>query len=452
MSKPEKLGRLLVNRIGRAAPFGHPTAGISVGASVGPPWSASAPGPPPLPIVIKADTIPPRPGENWSSYSKRVAAVLAPIKDELRKRNLEYTQLLAANAFAAIATPDEVEKLTEHDHIRRIELDPMVYAETLDDVPADISLPAFRAKFNPGGGQGVKLAVLDSGVDDQHPHLRVAAAVQTCGESISLPGRHGTHCAGIIASQDAEYRGVAPGVELLNVKVLTALGQSQHTSIVRGIDEALDMKAEVLSMSLGFNHLPTWSEGGHGWMCDHGHCPLCTAVDNAVGLDGVVVVVAAGNEHQRAETLRAQGQGQSFDSEIACPGQARLALTVGAVTKRSYLPAPFSSRGPTADRRSKPDLVAAGVNITSTSPAPRDANGKVVPGSPRSSLFVRLSGTSMATPIVAGAAALIISERKAHNQPWNAAQVRDELLSRAVVSMPESRVEIGMGRLDLAGI
>ena len=123
-------------------------------------------------------------------------------------------------------------------------------------------------------------------------------------------------------------------------------------------------------------------------------------MDNAVRLDGVFVVVAAGNEHDRAQALRANGFGANFDTEVSCPGHAREALTVGATTKASFLPASFSSRGPSADGRDKPDVCAPGVNITSTIPAPRLPNGDLVPSPPRASLFGVKSGTSMATPIV----------------------------------------------------
>jgi serine protease AprX len=114
----------------------------------------------------------------------------------------------------------------------------------------------------------------------------------------------------------------------------------------------------VLSMSLGFNHRPTWSQGGHGWSCPDGRCQLCVAVENAVTLEGVLAVVAAGNEHQRAEFLRSNGSAAEVDSEICCPGASAHALTVAALTKQTFLTAPFSSRGPTAFATAKPDIAA----------------------------------------------------------------------------------------------
>ncbi len=286
----------------------------------------------------------------------------------------------------------------------------------------------------------------------QHPHLVVADSAETCGESIDIPGDHGTHCAGSIASRDAVFPGVAPAVRLINIKVLRANGSGRHTFIVRGIDEALDRGAQVLSMSIGFNHLPTWSQGGHGWSCPDGMCPLCRAVDSATQLENVVAVVAAGNEHQRAETLRAWGLGGSFDTELSCPGQAREAVCVAAITKRTFLPAAFSGRGPTAYGETKPDICAPGVNITSTIPVPRDPQGRPIPNPPRTRLFERMSGTSMATPIVAGVTALLIQRRIEASTSWTPSDIKQELFLDATEPLALPPNVVGRGRASLRGV
>ena len=284
------------------------------------------------------------------------------------------------------------------------------------------------------------------------PDLNVHQSISTCGENFGVPGRHGTHVAGSIASRSTDYPGIAPDVTLINVKVLRSDGKGRHTDIARGVDAALDRGAEVLCMSLGFNHLPRWSHDGHGWDCSDGRCPLCTAVDNAAYGDDVVAVVAAGNEHQNAQALIDNGDGHSFDTELCCPGQARQALTVGAITKRNFLPASFSSRGPTSYGITKPDLVTAGVNITSTVPVRRDDQGQPVSNPGAADLFGRLSGTSMATPIIAGAVALLIQLQKNQGAGWTSAGIRNQLLRKAVVPLPQPANVVGDGRLTLGRI
>ncbi|MEX2233627.1 MAG: S8 family serine peptidase [Cyclobacteriaceae bacterium] len=407
-----------------------------------------------LPVVLKLRTEKPKKGEHWKHYKERIADHLEPVRKKIATNmGMEATPLIAANALKFLGTEEQIKVLTNDSVIEKIEFDPLLQIVAMNDAILDISQPPF-AQTHPGvDGSGVKVALLDSGVDTQHPYLSVAASVSTCGESFDIPGRHGTHCAGSIASKDTFYRGVAPGVTLFNVKVLQADGRGTHTNVVKGIDEALDLGAEVLSMSLGFNHLPTWSQGGHGWMCTNGHCPLCTAVDNAILLDNVIVVVAAGNEHARAEFLRTNGFGTSFDTELGCPGNSRQAITVGAITKVTFLPAPFSSRGPTSYNVRKPDIAAAGVNITSTVPIPRDPQGNPISNAARNDLFSRLSGTSMATPIVAGVVAVIVQQLKASGLAVTPAAVKSRLLSNGITTVSGATAfEVGGGRVNMQNL
>lgn len=338
--------------------------------------------------------------------------------------------------------------LNKQAQVTTMELDPLLPVTLLDDCANDLLLGKFRDKYPVLDGRGVKVAVLDSGIDTQHPFLRVAASVSTCEQNVEHPGRHGTHCAGIIASRDLVFGGVAPGVDLLNIKVLNTNDSGRHGDITRGIDEALKLGAQVISISIGFNHLPYWSDRGLGWKCTKGDCALCTAVDNAVTLNNVVVVVAAGNEHERAEALRETGYGDEFDTELTCPGQARKAITVGAVTKQTFTLASFSSRGPTSFNEFKPILCGPGVNIRSTVPVQRES-GQAIPNPDRESLFDRDSGTSMAAPFVAGVVALLIQRQTLAGKSWTPDGIRDELLARGVAALAGSENEVGRGRLSL---
>jgi len=248
-------------------------------------------------------------------------------------------------------------------------------------------------------GQGITVAVVDSGVDYTHPDLGAGI-----GPGFKVVGGydaynndedpmddlgHGTHVAGIIAANGG-VRGVAPDARILAVKVLNSGGSGSWSTVVAGVEWAVKNGAQVINMSLG----------GVGTPDD----PVSQSVDNAVQA-GVLVVVAAGNS------------GPSFYT-LGSPGMARLALTVGAVDTSDQL-ARFSSRGPAPDTfQIKPEILAPGVAIRSTFPrglcAGCDASG-----------YRRFNGTSMASPHVAGAAALLL---QAH-AGWTPVQVRAALMA-----------------------
>ncbi len=397
-------------------------------------------------IVARLPRQVPNSGQSWKDYREKSLAQLERIQAQLDIPT-DSEVLIAANSLQIRVAPDQIRALSKSDiDIELLELDPLLPLALMNEVPADIGLGDFRLQHPDSAGHGVTVAVLDSGIDTEHPALDVASSISVCGEPVELPGEHGTHCAGSIASKDAVFRGVAPAVSLLNIKVLSADGNGHPGDVARGVDAALDGGAEVLSLSVGSNHLPVDSDRGHGWTCTNGDCQLCLAIDTAATLDGSVAIVAAGNEHQRAESLRAQGRGAEFDTELDCPGQAREALTVGAITKQTWREAGFSSRGPTAYGTSKPDLVAPGVNITSTVPVPRDAGGNPDSAAPRARLFGRLSGTSMATPIVAGLAALVVEDYKAQGIHPTPAEVRSRLLAATAPLVPIDPNGTGAGR------
>jgi subtilisin family serine protease len=400
-----------------------------------------------LPVVMQVDPLAPVRGETWPDYKHRVAPRIDAANELLTGGR--GTPLYLANAVAAKLEPRQIEKMSDSPMIRTLELDRLVKVTSMDDAVIDVGLQAFHHQVGALTGKGVRVAVLDSGIDTDHPMLSVARSVTTCNEPVELPGHHGTHCAGSIASRDAIFPGIAPDCTLLNVKVLRRNGTGTATFITKGIDEALDLDADILSMSLGFNHLPAWSNGGHGWTCADGRCELCTAVDNAVFF-GTIVCVAAGNEHNRSEALRQFGHGGTFDTELGCPGHSRGAITVGAITKRTFLTADFSSRGPTAYGTDKPDLAGPGVNITSTIPRPRAVDGTLVPNPPRNELFGRESGTSMATPIVAGSLALIVEDRRGKGLDVSPSNIRQVLLANAVTPFGHPPNIVGTGRIDLS--
>ncbi|TYB63962.1 S8 family serine peptidase [Nonomuraea sp. PA05] len=248
-------------------------------------------------------------------------------------------------------------------------------------------------------GAGTTVAVLDTGVDAAHADLagKVADQRDFTGENTTGdPHGHGTHVAGTAS-------GVAPGVKLLNGRVLAADGYGQLSWIIDGMEWAAGEKhAEVVNMSLG-----SQEAGG----------PLTEAVTRLTEQYGTLFVVAAGND--------------GCDSCVGTPGDAPEALTVGAVDKQDQL-APFSSRGPVvSDQAVKPDVTAPGVDITAAKPG----GGRVA-----------MSGTSMATPHVAGAAALLRQAR-----PGITANELKSLLMATAEPGGDIPVDAqGAGRIDVA--
>ncbi|WP_433503820.1 S8 family peptidase [Pseudonocardia halophobica] len=327
------------------------------------------------------------------------------------------------NAVTVELTPAQLEEISDDDEVALVRL------ERLDKVTAmreSVEVMQVREAWDELGasGRGVRVAVLDSGVDSTHPALagRVVDEVDMTGESVAVPGDHGTHVAGTIASNDAVFRGVAFNADIINIKVLTSAGFGEPQFVIDGLEQAVRRDADVANLSLG------WSEPFHNWVCNDADCILCVAADNAIRL-GVTVVVAAGNEG----TAAAPGQ-----FNIRHPGAARRVVTVGAVDKGKQL-APFSSIGPGSGRLSpgspiritKPDVAGPGVDIQST-----------VPGGG----FASLSGTSMASPHVAGLAALIL-EQNAGAKPAVVKKLLEDTCERLQLA-PD---QVGYGLVNAMG-
>src|SRR6266581_575397 len=311
-----------------------------------------------------------------------------PVLDALKKLKVpDPTVHSIVNAISARLTPRQLAELAQLDEVGFVRLDTPDHVTTMNESTHVIE--AIEAQQDLGAnGRGIKVAILDTGIDKNHPALlgKVVEEISLVpGEPITVVGPHATHVAGTVASNDVVFRGIAPQADLINIKVLTAAGFGTPTSVIQGLDQAVRRGALVASLSLG------WSELG-GWFCPDANCVLCQAADNAVRL-GVTVVVAAGNEG-------IAGARPPFS--IRHPGAARKVSTVGAVDKAKVLTS-FSSIGPGSGRLSpaspirltKPDVSAPGLNIVSS----------VLGGG-----FGLMSGTSMATPHVSGVVALILQK------------------------------------------
>jgi serine protease AprX len=264
-------------------------------------------------------------------------------------------------------------------------------------------------------GAGITVAVIDSGIDTRHnAFLRKRVVVTkdfTGGDGIDLYG-HGTHVAGIIAGQAGrladtrEYRGIASGANLMNLRVLGADGSGVASDVIEAIDWAIEhrhqYKVKVINLSLGAPVLQSYRDD-----------PMCEAVERAVKA-GITVVVSAGNFGKAAD-------GRSVYGAITSPGNSPSALTVGALDTHGTAQrsddtlATYSSKGPTRyDLIIKPDLAAPGSHVVSA-----EATGaylsqtypeRHVAGS-GANAYMQLSGTSMAAAVVSGSVALLFEAR-----------------------------------------
>jgi subtilisin family serine protease len=289
-------------------------------------------------------------------------------------------------------------------------------------------------------GERIVWAVLDTGICADHPHFALHRNVVEqwdCtrhGRPRRVEGKkfdrldgngHGTHVAAIIAGAckvlepsaavptGTTYAGMAPKCSLYGFKVLSDDGDGQDSWIIKALDQIAELNERAgqlmihgVNLSLGGNFDPS--------VFGTGHTPLCQEL-RQLWRQGVVVCLAAGNEGYAL--LRAQsGYVQAnMDITIGDPANLEEAIAVGSVHKtnpHTYGISYFSSRGPTADGRRKPDLVAPGERIVS---ARHDWQGPVpkAPNLPSlEDLYVEMSGTSMATPHVSGILAAFLSLRR----------------------------------------
>ncbi|MFD5824716.1 S8 family serine peptidase [Lentzea sp. NPDC060358] len=254
-------------------------------------------------------------------------------------------------------------------------------------------------------GKGVKVAVLDTGVDEQHPDLQgrqVAEKNFTESPDNTDEVGHGTHVASTIASKGEQYRGVAPDAEILDGKVCRPGGCSE-SAILAGMQWAAEQGAHVVNMSLGGGDTPDVD-------------PLEEAVNRISRETGALFVIAAGNS--------------GAPETVGSPGSAESALTVGAVDRNDGI-APFSSRGPAADGAVKPDVTAPGVGIVA---AEAGTQGHVA-----------MDGTSMATPHVAGVVALL----KQQHPDWTGERLKATVMASAKANPALTPFDQGTGRVDV---
>ncbi len=362
--------------------------------------------------------------------------------------------LSGSSRWMSVSMPAHaVARLAEHSIVDFVAADEPVAASA----GMDVAESAFK-------GAGITIAVVDSGVA-LHPDIQtLTAAVDIVnpglplqGDGASLaggqpndpadsidPNGHGTHVAGIIVgtgshSPDGYTAGVAPQANLVSVRVLDGTGRGLTSDVMAGLQWILDNKTQygirVVNLSIG-----------HAVFEPAAVDPLVQAVD-ALWDAGIVVVCSAGNA------------GRGGYVTITSPCNSRKVITVGAINDRGTpdvsddITTTYSSRGPTAlDLVAKPDLVAPGNRIVSLRSAGSyqdtlfpDRRIAADPSAPEVAEYFEMSGTSMASPVVAGAVALMLEQ----DPSLNPGTVKARLMLSARKPAVGDPLVTGAGSLDI---
>ena len=363
--------------------------------------------------------------------------------------------------------------------------------KSLATVKADAAQTSFCAH-----GTDITWAVMDSGIDANHPHFALHKNVDPASplhfdftdtpnvgtSKAALIDRfgHGTHVAGIVAGEQvadgtkrqaqkmravtrsvrgyeegnlpavethevtlSSIRGMAPRCRLVSLKVLDDEGNGEVSNLIAAIGHIQEKNGHGrlnlihgVNISLGYDFDPEW------FAC--GQSPLCVEINRLVR-SGVVVVVAAGNTGYGALAAQQRTTNAGMPVTINDPGNAELAITVGSTHRdmpHVYGISYFSSKGPTGDGRMKPDIVAPGEKILSA------ATGKLLmeraEGKPCE--YVEDSGTSMAAPHVSGVIAAFLSVRREFiGEPERVKQI----FLGAATDLKRERSFQGAGLIDL---
>jgi serine protease AprX len=377
----------------------------------------------------------------------------AEIAALVSRYNLIVKKYLTSGAVVTVNAGqlDALQRDTTVDHLSGDIVIQSHGAVTPDVTAAAIGADHVWAGFDavrPLSGHGVSVAVIDSGIDTRHNAFLKGRVIYTKdftgGDGLDRFG-HGTHVAGIIAGQRVladtlEYRGIAAGAQIVNLRVLGNDGSGMASDVIEAIDWAIAHKNEyrikVINLSLGAPVLQPYRDD-----------PMCEAVERAVKA-GITVVAAAGNFGRKAD-------GTSVYGAITAPGNSPYALTVGAVDthgtpqRSDDTLALYSSKGPTQyDLVLKPDLVAPGSNIVSAEAAEaylaKTYPARHVAGT-GTNAYMQLSGTSMATGVVSGAVALLQEDRPA----LSPADVKAALQLTSTFMRSEGLVGSGAGEINV---
>jgi serine protease AprX len=347
----------------------------------------------PVSVIVQAETA--------SNAATAVWKAEGYVTAKLQLINGVAARVRAGNLAVLVRLPG-VKAITSDSGMRHAESGRTeVVGDGSDDAAAPPPAPSTQAL----DGRGIGVAVVDSGVANTPALAGRLTHVSISGGS-GDPYGHGTHVAGILAGTGA-HPGVAPGASIIDVKVTDSGGRSSASTLIRGLQwvaqNAAARNIRVVNVSIS-------AQIGQSARVD----PIDAAVD-ALWARGIVVVVSAGN------------RGANPGATGFAPGNAPRAITVGATTDDG-LRADFSSTGITPDGVAKPNIMAHGAGVVSLLASPSMTLALQHPAAVTEDGYFRMSGTSMAAPAVAGAAAVVLQAHPSDTPD----QVKAALLGTAV--------------------
>ena len=349
--------------------------------------------------------------------------------------------------FKAALTPEQIEWLKVH---LGVDIEPVKAVTAYLNKAAVQTEVSVVKTTTPYTGKGIKVAVVDTGINDKHPDLAGKVAARQDFSNSDYSGKwfwgkpkapqvakldgvgHGTWCAGAIAGSGQTYQGMAPRVVLLDARVLNNEGHGSNDAVIQGMSWAADQGADIISMSLG----------GEGTPDD-----AVSREADALASEGIVVVVAAGNEGPHKRT-------------IGSPSCAAKVITVAAVDQHNKV-TDYSSRGPVifnGQDLTKPDIAAPGGGTTMMSQCFYE-NGVISVKSLDTKKdacsvysdcneYQHMSGTSMATPIVAGICALILEASKWTSDQHDRCELTKQVIKSTAKKLPYTADDCGVGLID----
>lgn len=319
------------------------------------------------------------------------------------------------NTIRVIIDEDKIAQISSDPNVVRIVQNERIYRIIgFDEAPATFLLDDSYSLLNTQPlwdrgitGDNIVVAIVDTGINEDMEWLQrdgssvVIDSYEIYGDWVHS---HGTMCASCIASQHPDYKGIAPGADLLDVEVFQSDGGAFLSDIMDGWDWVVNWKISNNRFVVCSNSFGSPPDGSSSWSSPD---MMSEAANNMATIHNIPMIVAAGNDGSNSQTINN-------------PGQAEHVFAVGA-TDDSLSIAVFSSRGPTDDGHNKPDICAPGVSIHMFDP---DGN------------LVSHSGTSFSTPSVAGVVALMAQNHESHHA------------SQFYESLKQSAKDLGIGGFD----